>query len=450
MSIFRKNKKEEKPAENKVEENSTPLSNEKNDNQNLNNETTIDSANKVHIIVEQNNATSLTAEEKKAKINSRLSLSFKIFLLLIVAFLLGWSIYSFVILFSGDKKSNHSYLLLDGKNYTQSKTIYDSFATGDVSLSNKKNINDYYLVGTQLFVSKTNINPTIYNQVNKAELITGQKDSDFSLYNLTTDEIYTASSATDIKNNKYSIDLNFIVDGDYLIYPTNLSDSVKKDKKDYYPYSINSDETIYLEGYTLPNKNGSRKKITIKNNSVSPYTLVSIFDAGSVLPALYYDAVIYNASYDTALNSREKDDNFVNDVETNIVSKIQAETNNIYSIKVCSSILEARNYHSALSIALTNEADILRCSKFVEGHYLNKGFSSSVISEIDSFSLVGYDKDPDIRENMGLINEAGSAFANVIGNNLFTKDDSRVVKESFLVSKDRLLEKYNILFRTII
>lgn len=452
MSIFRKNKKD-KNKEKEVDNTSSVLDEKNNEsslnnsnNVETNNETTIDnSSNKVHIIVEQNNTASLSTEEKSQRRHKRWTLVFKIFLLCIVFFLLGWSIYSFVVLFSNNKKSSHTYLLLDGKNYNQSKAVYDSFGTS-AQTSNKKKLNDYYLIGTQLFVSESAIDPTLYSQMNNSELICGKGNDDIALYNITNDEIFSINSSTDIADKKFSIDLNYASDGDYLIYPKKKSE--KKERKDYYPYSINKDETIYLENYSLPNEFGSRRKITIKNNNVSPYTLVSIFDAGSVLPSMYYDVIIYPSYYDSTLNVTTKDENFIKDVEDNIVSKINAETNNRYKIKVCSSIFEARNYHSVLSIALTSESNILKCSSLLNSYYKNNNFTSSVLTFSDSISLLGYDRDPDIRENMGLLTKSGSCYATVTGNNLFEKDENRIAKESFIVSKDRLLDTYNIILRT--
>lgn len=427
MKIFKKKEKEEKKVE--TEDVESESSN--------NVSASVDSANNLHIILDTNNNTN-NSEDKKEKRKKIYSWSLKITLLLVVAFLISWCVYSFILLFSEGENNIHSYILLDGKNFSQSQNVYSSFAKNDQSKSKKNKINDYYLVGNQLFVSESNLNSSIYTDCNST---LSDSDSNIALYNLTYDEPYSFSSSTSISDKRYSIDLNLLSQGDYLIYSRNNNEGEKNRTSDYYPYSINTSESIYFETYSLPNKNGSRRKITVKNNSVSPYTVISSFNAGSVLPSNYYDAVIYQAEYDTSLNNQSKSVDFVSEIE-NIISSFNSEVDNIYSIKVCSSINEARTYHAPISIAiLNNEDNIKLCSKYVEGYY--PSFSTSLL---ENTTLVNYDKYPDIREMFGLIDKATLAYKDVIGNNLFKLDYSHVGKESFILSKNLLASNYKTIF----
>lgn len=434
MSIFRKNKKKEEQVEENKVETTDAFNNQKESNvsqttsDNANQDVTLNSTsnNRVHITIEQEGNTSTVDKDELRK--KRVTLTVKLILILTALFFFCWTIYAFILLFINNGKGDNanSYILLDGKSFSQTQNIMESFGKNDTTKSKKKKISDYYMLGSQLFVSENNINPSTITTV-----------ENFALFNVSNNTPLSYNAKNDVSSNMYSIDLNMIEEGDYLLYKYDASyDTTNYSNADYYPYSINSDDNIFYEMYTLPNKNGRRNKYTIKNNSSSPYLVISSFNAGSVLPSNYYDAVFYNAYYDSNLNEREDDNEFIDRV-SKLTDEINENNNHIFNFKVCSSIHEAKNFSSSIFIAITDEENITRCSSYLKGYYPN--FENRVLEE---GQLLGYDKDPDIRENSGLLSKSSQNYKGVIGNSIFSLENNRFGKEAFVISENKLSDVY--------
>lgn len=395
-------------------------------------------SNQVKIVI-SNETLSPAKEDKKTSV---FRWFFRVLTLLLVIFLLVWSVISFVTLFKRTSRNDNSFILLDGKNQKQTTQILNAFGYDEQSLSKKRKIKDFYLIGSQFFASEVSLSPTVFSN---PSAVAGNNADQLSLYNLSDDVSYSVKSSTHFADKKYSIDFSLLDDGDYLLYSKGAS--VLTSKSSIYPYSIDSDETISLSGYTLPDRDGARKRITVKNNINSPYTIISVFKAGSTLPSNVYDVVIYPAYYSSNLEIATRKETFVDEKETfvddmnKLLSLMKEDKTQIdidkYSTKVCNDIFEAKKINASISVAVSLEDDISFCSAYYSGFY--PSFATKTLSS-DS-PLIGYDYYPDIREMQGMISKASFSYPGVVGNNLFPVELSRTGKESFLISKNIFIEK---------
>lgn len=385
-------------------------------------------SNQVKIVI-SNETSSPAKEDKKTSV---FKWFFRVLTLLLVIFLLVWSVISFVTLFKRTSRNDNSFILLDGKNQKQTTQILNAFGSDEKQLSKKRKIKDFYLIGSQFFASEVSLSPAVFSN---PSAVAGNNADQLSLYNLSDDVSYSVKSSTHFADKKYSIDFSLLDDGDYLLYSKGAS--VLTSKSSIYPYSIDSDETISLSGYTLPDRDGARKRITVKNNTNSPYTILSVFKAGSTLPSNVYDVVIYPAYYSKNLEIVK--DTFVNEMNT-LLSPMKKDKTQIdidkYSIRVCNDIFEAKKTNASISVAVSLEDDMSFCSAYYSGFY--PSFATKTLSDSP---LIGYDYYPDIREMHGMISKASFSYHGVVGNNLFPVEFSRTGKESFLISKNIFIEK---------
>lgn len=385
-------------------------------------------SNQVKIVI-SNETSSPAKEDKKTSV---FKWFFRVLTLLLVIFLLVWSVISFVTLFKRTSRNDNSFILLDGKNQKQTTQILNAFGSDEKQLSKKRKIKDFYLIGSQFFASEVSLSPAVFSN---PSAVAGNNADQLSLYNLSDDVSYSVKSSTHFADKKYSIDFSLLDDGDYLLYSKGAS--VLTSKSSIYPYSIDSDETISLSGYTLPDRDGARKRITVKNNANSPYTILSVFKAGSTLPSNVYDVVIYPAYYSKNLEIVK--DTFVNEMNT-LLSPMKKDKTQIdidkYSIRVCNDIFEAKKTNASISVAVSLEDDMSFCSAYYSGFY--PSFATKTLSDSP---LIGYDYYPDIREMHGMISKASFSYHGVVGNNLFPVEFSRTGKESFLISKNIFIEK---------
>ena len=387
-------------------------------------------SNQVKIVI-SNETLSPAKEDKKTSV---FRWFFRVLTLLLVIFLLVWSVISFVTLFKRTSRNDNSFILLDGKNQKQTTQILNAFGYDEPQLSKKRKIKDFYLIGSQFFASEVSLSPAVFSN---PSAVAGNNADQLSLYNLSDDVSYSVKSSTHFADKKYSIDFSLLDDGDYLLYSKGAS--VLTSKSSIYPYSIDSDETISLSGYTLPDRDGARKRITVKNKTNSPYTILSVFKAGSTLPSNVYDVVIYPAYYSKNLEIAMRKDTFVDEMNT-LLSLMKEDKTQIdidkYSIRVCNDIFEAKKTNASISVAVSLEDDISFCSAYYSGFY--PSFATKTLSDSP---LIGYDYYPDIREMHGMISKASFSYPGVVGNNLFPVDLSRTGKESFLISKNIFIEK---------
>ena len=389
-------------------------------------------SNQVKIVI-SNETLSPAKEDKKTSV---FRWFFRVLTLLLVIFLLVWSVISFVTLFKRTSRNDNSFILLDGKNQKQTTQILNAFGDDDdkQSLSKKRKIKDFYLIGSQFFASEVSLSPNVFSN---PSAVAGNNADQLSLYNLSDDVSYSVKSSTHFADKKYSIDFSLLDDGDYLLYSKGAS--VLTSKSSIYPYSIDSDETISLSGYTLPDRDGARKRITVKNNTNSPYTILSVFKAGSTLPSNVYDVVIYPAYYSKNLEIAMREDTFVDEMN-DLIDAMKKDKTQIdidkYSIRVCNDIFEAKKINASISVAVSLEDDMSFCSAYYSGFY--PSFATKTLSDSP---LIGYDYYPDIREMQGMISKASFSYPGVVGNNLFPVELSRTGKESFLISKNIFIEK---------
>ncbi|MCI7220449.1 MAG: hypothetical protein MR497_02720 [Bacilli bacterium] len=385
-------------------------------------------SNQVKIVI-SNETLSPAKEDKKTSV---FKWFFRVLTLLLVIFLLVWSVISFVTLFKRTSRNDNSFILLDGKNQKQTTQILNAFGYDEPQLSKKRKIKDFYLIGSQFFASEVSLSPAVFSN---PSAVAGNNADQLSLYNLSDDVSYSVKSSTHFADKKYSIDFSLLDDGDYLLYSKGAS--VLTSKSSIYPYSIDSDETISLSGYTLPDRDGARKRITVKNNTNSPYTILSVFKAGSTLPSNVYDVVIYPAYYSKNLEKAPSPS--LEEMNT-LLSQMKQDKTQIdidkYSIRVCNDIFEAKKTNASISVAVSLENDMSFCSAYYSGFY--PSFATKTLSDSP---LIGYDYYPDIREMHGMISKASFSYPGVVGNNLFPVDLSRTGKESFLISKNIFIDK---------
>ncbi len=339
----------------------------------------------------------------------------------------GMLCYSIFLLIHDSTSSTASpdtYITLSGKNVADSKKVFSEF--GDAK---QKKAADLAVVGTKLFLSEHKITPDLLSISNTSSIV-GEGNSNFYLYNVTQDVSKFSSGQSDINNNIFYIELNNLEAGDYLVY----SDATNStNKKDFNPYSLATGETIRYTIYTLPNSSTKeRKRITIRNNEASPYLLINVQNTGSTLPESRYDAVIFNTQYE------EKDDHsfgYTENVEEEKKSSLAALVNEnidatLYKVKVVSSLKEASTINATMAFAVG------ATSKDITSLFTINSSMSDISTNVlgDTSPLKGYDANPEVRELVGYLDNAGKYYQGVYGNDISSSSFTRVGKESFLLT----------------
>lgn len=344
----------------------------------------------------------------------------RLFTLLLSLSCLAFSVYCValrIVQGNGNGENANSYLTLTGKSINDSKAVYSTFGQ-----KNKKKINDYSFVGTKFFLSEYKITPsTLKSKSFSSDTTT----TDFSLYDLTNDTVTALSNRTAFSSNKFFIDFSKVSAGDYLIYP--YYGDEKTDKPDC--YSLADESTVLTSIYTLPDSNGERKKVTLKNNASSPFTLITVKNCGSVIPDDYYDAVLFYQEY--------TDGKTASAVSSESVDKLKSIQNSIYEengykIYVASSLEEAVNVNATVSLCVSSSQEEIMTSLFT-----NTNYDSYNVAALEESELVGYDKVPEIRECVGYLDHGGEGYVSVVGNSTVRKNTSRIGKESFLLHDEK-------------
>lgn len=367
---------------------------------------------------------------QKVQARKRHAFAFKVVLSILVIASVAYATYaiiSFIRTSVNQSSEKESYLTLSGKNYAESKVVYDSFGKENSAISFKNSIKDYAFISNHLFLSTHKITPESFvNEEKDFSSLVPQNYEGYALYNVTDNVSYSTALSTDYENGIYSIDLSKCQAGDYLIYPYN--DDTSLSKESIYPVSIHSSDAIRETFYTLPNSNKQRKRIVFKNNSASPYTLISITDSGDKLPDGYYDAVILNQEF-TESESGLVDNGSSNDEETKLLSDAVQSINNeyVYKVTYAKDIKEANSIKASISIALSNDID----ANYTSVYLPKNGYESKVLPS--SSILQGYDYYPEVRELTGYLDNAGNGYSGVIGNDLLSLSNSVYGKEAYLV-----------------
>lgn len=326
---------------------------------------------------------------------------------------------------SSSNANSDTYIALNGKSIQESKEIYSQFG-----LEKKKKAADYALIGTKFYISETKITPSLLSTESTSFF---SNSSNVFLYNLTLDQPRFSLGQSDSQNHQYYIDLQNVEEGDFLVYS---STGPFSSKKDYHPYSLLTNISVNYETYSLPDSDGIRKRITIKNNRESPFLLLSIKKCGSTLPTKYYDAVIYSSEYKKEGSSIVKEQSYTKDEWANIVTDLENQLPTRFKIKYASSMQEAYETNAALSIAISkNDGDYMSIFSKTD---LIKNYQTDALEDTN---LKGYDRIPEIREMLGYLGHAGENVLNVIGNDIQTTSDNHIGKDSYLLKKDEDINK---------
>lgn len=366
----------------------------------------------INITTNPENKTADTAKRKSF-------LGIKIFTGIASASLMVYSIFCVSMAISSKsfhKQNIDSYILLSNTNYSNSRITYEAFGK-----NNQRKLKDYAVIGNKLFLSEHKITNTMFSNPDESGWISS--NNNFSLLNLTTNA--SEYHRTNFANHLNYIDLSKCEEGDYLIYAQSSTNNPTKDYSSIHPYSIDIEESLSLTFYTTPNDSGQRKRVTLKNNKVSPFTVISISDCGSVLPSNYFDCVLSYQLYDT------KDLHYISDpsdLEKNtlktIVETINSSTN--YRFDYQTTMNGIYNTNASYSFSLSRDMD----TDYIGSVFICPNKSSV----LESGELNGYDKNPEIRENTGYLDKAGQAYFDVVGNDLGTIDTNHLGKESYLVN----------------
>lgn len=336
---------------------------------------------------------------------------------MIAGALLGVAVYSVCMRIVYDSLSAHSansFILLDGMNHNQTSKTLSRFGK-----DMQKGIKDYGMIGTKLFLSQSRITPaTVENSSFLNESYT-----DIGLYDILHSTKKDVS--TNFSNGKDYLDLSYLSEGNYLIYPFQGDGTFEKDS-DYHFFSIAQSEAIYETVYTLPDENGERKRITLQNNASSPYTIIKVKECGDALPSDVYDFVLFYKQYEGTVLKVTSPESLM---------KLQTMAENLtndyhFKVKVCSTLEEAVNTTASYSFAVTGDSLEHPLTSF----YTTFNNTEVVSDVFSSGELKGYDSFPEIRETVGYLDQGGTCHLGVVGNDTPIQEANRHVgKESFLV-----------------
>lgn len=378
-----------------------------------------------NINITLNNSNTNTPVEAPAKKRDVSGIIIKTVSSLVVLAVLGTAIYSvFALIHDQTKASQDGYITLQGKSYAQSVKKYNEFGSLDSTKIKRNKLKDVAVLGNRLFLSESKITPSLYDGTHNDKIISGDGYVGYALYNLTSD---STCGTTLFASSGYSIDLANLALGDYLVYP--IQANIPTNNNDRYPYSLASDTSLDESFYSLPDREGNRKRITLKNNTISPYFIIRVEDCGSVLPDDYFDAVVYRNFYeekDESLIALDAIDDNNQAAYKSLADHINAERT--YKVKAVTSLKDAYKTNATLAIGFSDSIDKDFASIYTANHYT--GFSTKTL--VDS-ELKGYDYYPEIRELSGYINMSGQGYADVVGNNVLNGNGGNIGKESFLL-----------------
>ena len=342
----------------------------------------------------------------------------------IVLAVFGTAVYSVAILLRDQTKATQDgYITLQGKSYSQSVRKYGEFGTTDATKSRRSKLKDVAVLGNRLFLSESKITPSLYDGTHNDKIVSGDGYIGFALYNLNQDSTGDVTSFSE----GYAIDVSYLSVGDYLVFP--IQKDIPVSNHDRYPYSLSSEKSLDESFYSLPDRAGNRKRVTLKNNKLSPYFVIRVEDCGSVLPDDYYDAVIYRSFYqkkETRFVPLPQIDDNSQAAYHSLAERVTAEKT--YKIKAVTSLKEADKTKATLAVGFSDSITENLASVYTVSYYPN--FLSIALSQSE---LKGYDGYPEIRELSGYLDKSGEGYADVDGNNILAVDDDHIGKESFLL-----------------
>lgn len=342
----------------------------------------------------------------------------------IVLAVFGTAVYSVAILLRDQTKATQDgYITLQGKSYSQSVRKYGEFGTTDATKSRRSKLKDVAVLGNRLFLSESKITPSLYDGKHNDKIVSGDGYIGFALYNLNQDSTGDVTSFSE----GYAIDVSYLSVGDYLVFP--IQKDIPVSNHDRYPYSLSSEKSLDESFYSLPDRAGNRKRVTLKNNKLSPYFVIRVEDCGSVLPDDYYDAVIYRSFYqeiETRFVPLPQIDDNSQAAYHSLAEQVTAEKT--YKIKAVTSLKEADKTKATLAVGFSDSITENLASVYTVSYY--PSFHAKALSQSE---LKGYDGYPEIRELSGYLDKSGEGYADVDGNNILAVDDDHIGKESFLL-----------------
>ena len=338
---------------------------------------------------------------------------------LIAGAVLGVAVYSVcmrIVFNTMSSNSINSFILLDGMNYNQTNQTLSKFGK-----DMRKEIKDYGLIGTKLFLSHSKITPKTVE--NNTFLNKDLGYTDIGLYDILHHTKKDVS--TNFEQGKNFLDLGKLSEGNYLVYPYRGDASLDKDS-DYHFFSFASTSPVYETFYSLPNNVGERRRITLQNNSASPYTIIKVKDCGDALPSDVYDFVLYYKQYEGEVLKETSQESI-----TKLNTMAENLTNNHhFKVKVCSTLEEAVNTKATYSFAVTGDT----LEKGITSFYTTFRQDNIETEVFQEGELQGYDKLPEIRETTGYLDKGGQGYLGIVGNSIPVYEENRHIgKESFLV-----------------
>ncbi len=348
----------------------------------------------------------------------------------IVLAVFGTAVYSVALLLRDQTKATQDgYITLQGKSYSQSVRKYGEFGTTDANKSRRGKLKDVAVLGNRLFLSESKITPSLYDGAHNDKIVSGDGYIGFALYNLNQD----STGDVTLFSSGYAIDVSYLSAGDYLVFP--IQKDIPVSNHDRYPYSLSSEKSFDESFYSLPDRAGNRKRVTLKNNKLSPYFIIRVEECGSVLPDDYYDAVVFRSFYQKTGTDTDTDTRFVPlpQIDDNsqaayhsLAEQVTAEK--IYKIKAVASLKEADKTKATLAVGFSDSITKNLASVYTVSYY--PGFRAKALSQSE---LKGYDCYPEIRELSGYLDKSGEGYADVDGNSILAVDDDHIGKESFLL-----------------
>lgn len=222
--------------------------------------------------------------------------------------------------FASSLNNKEDIILLNNKNREESLKIYDQFLIKNNDQYINYEIYDIGIYGGYLHLSYTNMDNHFYQLKNNITSLINVTNNIYqnTFFNEETDENYLNTG----------INLTKLENGDYILVNEYITSDDENNK--HIALKLNNINDYEKTIYTLPNENGERKKIVIKNKYSSPCLVISVSNINS-LPQNYYDFAL--------IGEEEKVSSFTKKFDK-------------YKIAHCSSLIDAFKTNSNYSLIL--------------------------------------------------------------------------------------------------
>lgn len=222
--------------------------------------------------------------------------------------------------FASSLNNKEDIILLNNKNREESLKIYDQFLKKNNDQYINYEIYDIGIYGGYLHLSYTNMDNHFYQLKNNITSLINVTNNIYqnTFFNEETDENYLNTG----------INLTKLENGDYILVNEYITSDDENNK--HIALKLNNINDYEKTIYTLPNENGVRKKIVIKNKYSSPCLVISVSDINT-LPQNYYDFAL--------IGEDEKVSSFTKNFDK-------------YKIAHCSSLIDAFKTNSNYSLIL--------------------------------------------------------------------------------------------------